>query len=137
MAQTEVEKFTSTDEGMRLFQQEGLILEVTELIYKLMEEKNISKADIAEKLGVSRGHITQLLDGTRNMTLKTVSDIMWVFDYTLHIRVESLNIESKPAEILEDDFDTDWGPNSIKLTNYAIHSNEACGVTDSKHKQVG
>ncbi len=76
MSQTLSEKLTSTPEGLALYQQEGLILEVTELICGLMNEQGVSRADLAGRLGKSRAHVTQLLDGRANMTLRTVSDVL-------------------------------------------------------------
>jgi len=87
-----VEELTSTSEGMRLFQQEKLILDCTELICELMAEQGISKAKLAEKLGRSKGYITQLLDGRANMTLRTVSDVMWALDSAVHITPVALDI---------------------------------------------
>ncbi len=60
----------------RIFAQEKLIEEATELIASTMQDCDVSKADLAERLGTSRSHITQLLRGSRNMTLRTLADIM-------------------------------------------------------------
>jgi len=135
MSQTEVEKFTSTDEGMRLFQQEGLILEVTELIYKLMEEKKISKADLSKKLDTGKGHITQLLDGTRNMTLRTISDFMWALGCSMHVAAEPLNIESRPAQIIKEASE-DWGFSTIKLNDNEFQFDNLCGTTNPRYKKA-
>ena len=67
-------KATSAEHAW-LFEQEALIVEVTEAIWALMEEQALNKADLAVRLGVSRAHITQLLNGSRNMTLRTLADI--------------------------------------------------------------
>jgi len=83
MAQTWVEKHTADPERMKAFQQERLILEVTELISRRMEEQGVSKAQLAERLGKTKGYITQLLDGRANMTLRTVSDVLFVLGRTL------------------------------------------------------
>ena len=76
MMQTFVEQLISTPEGMRLFRQEQLILDVTERISAIMEEQKITKAELASRLGTSRSFITQLLDGSANMTLRTIADVM-------------------------------------------------------------
>ena len=72
---TLVEKSTSTPEGMRLFQQEGLVLEVTERICEVMDEKGISRSNLAKKLGKTKGYITQILSGHTNLTLRTTADV--------------------------------------------------------------
>ena len=73
-------------------QQEKLILDVTELIAKLMEKKEINKTKFAELLGVGSSYITQLLDGTTNMTLRTIADVFTVLDSELVVNAGSLSL---------------------------------------------
>ena len=68
------------DHGHRMFLQEGCILSATEEISRVMEEKQVTKADLARLLDCSKAHVTQLLNGGRNMTLRTLSDICMVLD---------------------------------------------------------
>ena len=63
-----------------MFLQEYCILSATEEISRVMEEKEVMKADLARLLGCSRAHVTQLLNGGRNMTLRTLSDICMVLN---------------------------------------------------------
>jgi transcriptional regulator with XRE-family HTH domain len=69
------ERLTSTVEGMRLWQQERAIFEVTERICALMQERQVTRAELARRLGATPGYITQLLDGTANMTIRKISDL--------------------------------------------------------------
>ena len=94
MAQTWVEKHTADPERMKAFQQERLILEVTELISRLMEEQSVSKTQLADRLGKTKGYITQLLDGRANMTLRTVSDVLFVLGRTLVVSDVPLTIST-------------------------------------------
>ena len=59
----------------KLINQEKLILEVTESIFREMEKRNISKSELATRLDRSNAHVSQLLNGNRNMTLRTLADI--------------------------------------------------------------
>ncbi|HFK5634958.1 helix-turn-helix domain-containing protein [Enterobacter hormaechei] len=56
---------------------ERLIFNTTEDLLLAMQDANISQSELAKKLGKSKGHVSQLLDGTRNMTLKTLSDMAY------------------------------------------------------------
>lgn len=94
MSKTLVEQFTSSDEGMKLFQQEKLILEFTEMICSLMNESHMSRSELADKLGTSQSHITQVLDGNRNMTLKTASDLAWALGKTVHFEAGPMSIHT-------------------------------------------
>ena len=64
----------------RLFTQEQLIDEATELIVRAMLQEKLSKAELARRVGRSKAHITQLLTGSRNMTLRTFADLMFLME---------------------------------------------------------
>jgi transcriptional regulator with XRE-family HTH domain len=84
MGKTAVEKFVSTPEGMRDFQQERSIEEVTGLICKIMARDGVSRSQLAKRLGKSPGWVTQLLDGERNKTVRTLSDVFVALGRSLH-----------------------------------------------------
>lgn len=65
-------------ERKRIYAQECLIVIVAERISLLMQRQDMSKADLAKKLGCSKAHVTGLLSGSRNMTLRTIADIAGV-----------------------------------------------------------
>ena len=69
------EEFIANDERRRLYERESLAFDATELISLLMEEKQVSKAELARRVRKSRAHITQLLNGSRNMTMHTLADL--------------------------------------------------------------
>ncbi|MBU4354072.1 MAG: helix-turn-helix domain-containing protein [Proteobacteria bacterium] len=58
-----------------------LIMEVTETLCELLEKEKISRKELADRLGKSKGFISQLLNGGRNLTLRTVADILHVLGY--------------------------------------------------------
>ncbi|MFA5515936.1 MAG: helix-turn-helix transcriptional regulator [Desulfuromonadales bacterium] len=62
-------------ENAKLLAQELLITEVTELIWKAMEESGITKSELAGRMQATKGYVSQLLNGSRNMTLRTLADI--------------------------------------------------------------
>lgn len=88
----------------RLTRQEELILDVTELILEKMEQKGLNKSKLAEMLGTNKSHITQLLRGSRNMTLRTVSDIFFGLDYKLTVNA-----------ISDKEFDSEFKLTELKL----------------------
>ena len=73
---------------------------VDDLICELMDEQGIKKAELASKLGTSRSHITQLLSGTRNMTLRTASDVLHALGRSLHVSAERLAVGQQPLGIV-------------------------------------
>lgn len=75
----------------RLLAQEDLILEATELISELLADQDVSRKELAERLGQSKGHVSQLLSGQRNMTLRTLSDLAFTLGHRFRLRLESLD----------------------------------------------
>jgi len=75
---TYLEKRLEDPDNLRRFLQERAIYEVTELLESLMGEMNITRSELARRLGKSRGWVTQLLDGEANKTIRTIADVFAV-----------------------------------------------------------
>jgi transcriptional regulator with XRE-family HTH domain len=65
--------------------QERLILEVTETIVGILDEQKMSRQQLAIHLGKTKGFVSQLLSGERNMTLRTLAKLGYVLGYEFHI----------------------------------------------------
>lgn len=111
MAKTFIEKLMSDDEGRKLYFREDLIFEITETIWKVMEEKGISKAELSRLAGVSKSNITQLLSGDHNMQLTTVADLLYTLDSKMVVSAVPLDIDN----ILESITFNPWTP-AVELT---------------------
>jgi len=107
-------QITSTPEGMKVWQQERVIFEVTERICDLMREQGISRSDLAGKLVRSRGYVTQLLSG-KNLTLRTLSDVYLALGRQFHPNDGPVTIENDNGPIVysyvsaEDDWEFEAG----------------------------
>jgi transcriptional regulator with XRE-family HTH domain len=73
------------EENKALYQQEELLLEVTELLASVMEDNNVSKAELARRIGKSKAFVTQCLCGSQNLTLRTLSDLFLALGYRLQL----------------------------------------------------
>ena len=82
----------SREEGQRIWNQEQAVFDVKELICGIMSEQEVTRAELATKLGKSRPYITQLLDGATNMTIRTVADVLGALGHRLHVTAESLHL---------------------------------------------
>jgi len=85
-------------EFRRLLSQEELILEVTETLCGLLETEKISRKELADRLGKSKGFVSQLLNGGRNLTLRTVADILHVLGYKVSLTPQKIRQESNVIE---------------------------------------
>src|SRR4030043_849503 len=95
MKTTILDEYLKDEEFRRLFAQEDLILEVTETICELLENEKISRKELADRLGKSKGFISQLLNGGRNLTLRTVADILHVLGYKVSLTPYKEKIPAK------------------------------------------
>jgi transcriptional regulator with XRE-family HTH domain len=72
----EDKKFSNAEE--KAFAREELVYNVTEDLLVLLEDMEVSKKELASRLGKSKSYISQVLSGARNMTLGSLSDICYV-----------------------------------------------------------
>jgi len=88
-------------EFRKLLAQEELILEFTETICDLLEEENVSRKNLAERLGKTKGFVSQLLNGGRNLTLRTVADILHVLGYKVTLNPEKIVKYRNVGKVIE------------------------------------
>ena len=88
-------------EFRKLLAQEELILEVTETICELLEKEKISRKELADRLGKSKGFVSQLLNGGRNLTLRTVADILHVLGYRAYLTPFKEGEQRQESNVIE------------------------------------
>ena len=79
-----------------------LIMDVTESICEILEKENIERQTLAKRMNKTKGFISQILNGSRNMTLGTLAEISYVLGYAPKIVFEESNsqrIRIDPIEI--------------------------------------
>lgn len=85
-ARTDYEAFErSSVTNRRLLREEELILDVTEALSEMLEEEGVTQAMLAQRLGKTKGFVSQILAGGRNLTLRTIADIADALGYRIHI----------------------------------------------------
>jgi transcriptional regulator with XRE-family HTH domain len=77
----------------RLLRQEELILEVTEALADVLQKHAITRTELAHRLGKTKGFVSQLLSGGRNLTLRTIADIADALGYRLAVKLERAEVE--------------------------------------------
>ena len=103
-------------EFRKLLAEEELILEVTETICELLENEKVSRKGLADRLGKSKGFISQLLNGGRNLTLRTVADILHVLGYRIALKPYKEEPKKQERKIIE--FKTKFTPRKKPIENW-------------------
>jgi transcriptional regulator with XRE-family HTH domain len=77
------------------FQTEKVILDFTEQVVAYMGKQNMSRVDLAKRLGVSKAFVTKLLNGNPNLTIKTMVSISKTLGCDLNIDICPADFEVK------------------------------------------
>ncbi len=106
-------------EYRRLYAIEGLVTDTAELVAQLMEERGVSKAELARRLGKSRAWVTQLLSGRANMTIRTIAEVTYALGS--EVRLSTRSQASQQVEVArfrswETTFETPCGANIRRAT---------------------
>jgi transcriptional regulator with XRE-family HTH domain len=80
----------SNPERERLKAQEKLIFTATELLSEAIEHRGVTRRELAARVGVRPGEITQRLTGSRNLTLRTLADMLHALGYGLDLELRDL-----------------------------------------------
>jgi len=68
----------------------SLVTQLTNEITWLMQERGLTRADLAARMGVSPGRVSQILGGTENLTLRTLAALAAALDARFDIGLSSL-----------------------------------------------
>jgi transcriptional regulator with XRE-family HTH domain len=85
--------------------------ELFRLFTAYMEKENINKTQLAERLGVTKGYISQILNGHFNYTLKKLIEISLAIGIVPHIKYTSVE------DVIKEDAQTKYF-----LDNYVFDS---------------
>src|SRR4051812_32827879 len=69
-----------SQDARRAFEEEILLGRVRKEISRRLEELHLRRRDLAQRLGVSEGRISQMLSGGENLTLKSLAGLAVALD---------------------------------------------------------
>ena len=73
--------FENTPETQQLLAEERLVLDATKMVCQALNERGVTRQQLADRLGISASEITQRLRGGRNLTLRSLAAMMDALDY--------------------------------------------------------
>ncbi|MCK9345422.1 MAG: helix-turn-helix transcriptional regulator [Candidatus Pacebacteria bacterium] len=119
------ENFNFSNSEEKAFAREELVYNVTEDLLVILEDMEINKKELARRLGKSRSYVSQILSGSRNMTLGSFSDICFALEFKPEIK---LPVQKKPENDIQQsiEYEKKWVSQSRTTVNYSgiIRSNE-------------
>jgi transcriptional regulator with XRE-family HTH domain len=80
-------RFFERAEASPFYWHEFAVTQFTEDLCRLMEEKKVSRAELARRIGTSRAYITKLLGGNANFTLMTMVKLAMALDGAVHVHI--------------------------------------------------
>jgi transcriptional regulator with XRE-family HTH domain len=122
------QEFISDPKRRRIYEREALAFEASELIARLMEDQEVNKSELAARVGTSKSHITNLLSGSRNMTMHTLADLTFVLGHKVEMKASPLCAAASWVDFDEPAIEAyagGWGlvhPNAYKSTKSSDQS---------------
>lgn len=81
-------------EGDLEFRTEEMIIEFTEKVVAAMQERDMSRVELAQRLGVSKAFVTKLLNGNPNLTIRTMVSLAAALGCELLLDIQPRAISS-------------------------------------------
>jgi transcriptional regulator with XRE-family HTH domain len=97
--QSQYDELMLDPEFRKEFAVEKFILACTEAISVAMDRQEVSKAELARRLGKSRSWVTQLLSGGRNVTARTLAEVAYALDLELVLDAKPAHPEKKRVKL--------------------------------------
>ena len=94
----------TSEADKKALEAERLIVAVTERILLMMRRENFSKAELARRLGKSKSFVSATLDGSRNLTLRTLSSIAYALNLRVDVTIERQNAQPTSNIYVIDDY---------------------------------
>lgn len=73
-------------ENARFANHERVVMDVSEEVLCMLAAAGITKKELAERLEKSLSNVSQMLNGNRNLTIRTLADIAFVCEKDVRIR---------------------------------------------------
>jgi len=98
---TSIENYIKQNQYTVDYQTELSIIDLNEKIIAKMEELKVNRAELANRLGVSKAFVTKVLNGNPNMTIKTIISIALALDCQLYhdIYPRGFKVARKPLYV--------------------------------------
>jgi DNA-binding phage protein len=90
-------KKKTSDQGTneRIYEEERLLLHCQEAIAAAIEQSQMTRTQVAKRLGKNRSFITQALSSGRNLTLHSLAALAWATGHRVQPSLQSLAVREE------------------------------------------
>jgi hypothetical protein len=81
----------------RIYEEERLLLRVQEALADAIERSQMTRAEVAARLGKNRSFVTQALSSGRNLTLASLSALAWATGHRIEPQLARLSGHGESA----------------------------------------
>jgi predicted XRE-type DNA-binding protein len=86
------------DTSLRGYAEDRAISVLTRVVQEAIDNAGLSRAEVARVLGTTKSYISQVLNGSTNMTLKTLGALLWVAGRQVaELRTQVVGAEDRPS----------------------------------------
>jgi transcriptional regulator with XRE-family HTH domain len=107
----------------------ALVTQLTNEINWHMRERGLSRADLAARMGVSPGRVSQILGGGENLTLRTLAALSTALDARFEIQLGTLKAEDAYSSRDTADAEAPPAENHHSLTRARHYQSARTGET--------
>jgi len=110
MANRVNEEVFKSPEARRAFEEELLIGDVTDTLISMLESAGVSQRELALRLDLTEGRISQILSGAGNLTLRSLATVGWALGLRFELQPQAME-DRKATPALSDPAPPGWlGP---------------------------
>ncbi len=97
---TALEIFLSDARRTRIFYQERLHVEITELMCKMLKRQGVSRRELAKRLDRNASQVDAVLNGESSLTYRQIADVFTALG--LELRIVAVPIREKANDLSKD-----------------------------------
>ena len=84
------QEILKTPEGKKLYEEELLIADATDTLEALLVSSGVSQKELAARLDLTEGRVSQILSGNGNLTLRTLGAVAWALGLRFELQASEL-----------------------------------------------
>ena len=100
------------------FAEEEAVAQAAIVIAQCLERCGMSQRELAQRLGISEGRISQILSAESNPTVKTLARVGRALGCRLQLELVMLHRSQEPAPVPEDQAEELWSGNVISFVSW-------------------